>query len=236
MWGLGEKGRGKPDVIDALPIIKRFKYGNVYHNSMVDDKIQKEFSLKEKILRYLIENREKPRTILEISKALDADYKNTFQAIKYLSNLIYKEKFGNTNMVEINPKPCQEIFAIEQKRTKEFLDKNKVLKLIQNDARDLNYPFFIVLIFGSVAKKIDTGRSDLDICIISDNKSKTQELILKLRLLPKKLEIHDFNIKEFESMLETKKENLAKEIIKYNLILYGIENYYNLVSKWMKKE
>ena len=33
-----------------------------------------------------------------------------------------------------------------------------------------------------------------------------------------------------------KQENIAKEIIKYNLILYGIENYYNFVSKWMKKE
>lgn len=202
---------------------------------MVNNKITKKFSLKEKILKYLIENKERSKTILEISKVLNVDYKNTFQAIKSLSNFIHKEKFGNTNKVDINFKPSQEIFAVEQKRTKEFLDKNKALRLVQNDIESLNYPFFIVLIFGSVAKKIDTGRSDLDICIISDNKSKTQELILKLRLLPKKLEIHDFNIKEFESMLETKKENLAKEIIKYNIILYGIDNYYNLVSKWMKK-
>jgi len=203
---------------------------------MVNNRITKPFSLKEKILRYLIENKGKPKTILEISKALNADYKNTFQAVKFLSNFIYKEKLGNTNMVEINFKPSQEIFAVEQKRTKEFLDKNKSLKLMQNDARDLNYPFFIVLIFGSYVKKENTKNSDIDICIISDNKLKTQELISKLRLLPEKLEIHDFNIKEFESMLDTKKENLAKEIIKYNLILYGTENYYNFVSKWMKRE
>ena len=203
---------------------------------MVLNKIKEEFSLKEKILKYLIENKGKPKTILDISKSLNVDYKNTFQAVKSLSNFIYKEKFGNTNMVEINPRPSQEIFAIEQKRTKEFLDKNKALKLIQNDAKDLNYPFFIVLIFGSYAKKENTKNSDIDICIISDNKSKTEELISKLRLLPEKLEIHDFNIKEFESMLDTKRENLAKEIIKYNIILYGIENYYNLASKWMKKE
>ena len=187
-------------------------------------------------MKYLIEYKGKPKTILEISKVLNVDYKNTFQAVKSLSNFIYKEKFGNTNRVEIKPEPSQEIFAIEQKRTKEFLNKNGALKLIQNDARSLNYPFFIVLIFGSYAKKENTKNSDIDICIISDNKPKTEELISKLRLLPEKLEIHDFNIKEFESMLDTKKENLAKEIIKYNLILYGIENYYNLVSKWMKKE
>ncbi len=200
---------------------------------MVNNKIKREFSLKEKILKYLIENKGKPKTIREISKAINVDYKNTFQAINSLSNFVHKEKFGNTNRVEINIKPNPEIFAIEQKRTKEFLDKYKALKLIQDDARELNYPFFIVLIFGSYAKKENTKNSDIDICIISDNKSKTEELISKLRLLPEKLEIHDFNIKEFESMLDTKKENLAKEIIKYNIILYGIENYYNLISKWM---
>ena len=203
---------------------------------MVNTKISREFSLKERILMYLIENKEKPKTIREISKVLNVDYKNTFQAIKSLSNFIHQEKFGNTNKIEIDFKPSQEIFATEQKRTKKFLDKNKALKLVQTDVRTLNYPFFIVLLFGSHVKKENTKNSDIDLCIISDNESKTEELISKLRLLPGKLEIQDFNIKEFESMLDTKKENLAKEIIKYNLILYGIENYYNLVSKWMKKE
>jgi len=37
-------------------------------------------------------------------------------------------------------------------------------------------------------------------------------------------------------MLNKKELNLAKEIIKNNIILYGIENYYNLISKWTKKE
>ena len=50
------------------------------------------------------------------------------------------------------------------------------------------------------------------------------------------LEIQDFNVKEFESMLDKKENNLAKEIIKNNIVLFGTENYYNLISKWMKKE
>ena len=48
---------------------------------MVNTKISREFSLKERILMYLIENKEKPKTIREISKVLNVDYKNTFQAI-----------------------------------------------------------------------------------------------------------------------------------------------------------
>ena len=95
---------------------------------------------------------------------------------------------------------------------------------------------FIVLAFGSIVKKTNIQKSDIDICIISDNKLKTQELISKLGLLPLKLEIQNFSVKEFESMLEKKQNNLASEIIKNNVILYGVENYYNLISKWMKKE
>ena len=58
-----------------------------------------------------------------------------------------------------------------------------------------------------------------------------------LNLLSLKLEIQEFTTKEFISMIEKKKKqnNLGNEIIKSNIILYGIENYYNLISKWMKK-
>ena len=197
---------------------------------------KREFSLKEKILKYLIENKERPKTIREISGALIVDYKNTFQSINTLSDLIYKEKIGNNNLVEINLKPNQEIYSVENKRTKEFLDKNKSLKLIQNDIININYPFFIVLIFGSYAKKENIKNSDIDICIISDNQEKTKELISKLEILSLPLEIQEFTIKEFESMFDKKENNLAKEIIKNNIILFGIENYYNLISKWTKKE
>ena len=37
-------------------------------------------------------------------------------------------------------------------------------------------------------------------------------------------------------MIEKKKNNLGNEIIKNNIVLYGKENYYNLISEWMKKE
>ena len=194
------------------------------------------FSLKEKILRHLIENKEKPKTIREISRDLKVDYKNTFQAINTLLGLIIKKKIGNLNLVEIKLAPSIEIFSIENKRTKQFLEDNKNLKLIKEDIISVNYPFFIVLIFGSYVKKTKTEKSDTDLCIISDSELKTKELLSKLSLLPLKLEIHDFKINEFESMLETKKENIAKEITKNNIILYGIESYYNLISKWTKKE
>jgi len=51
-----------------------------------------------------------------------------------------------------------------------------------------------------------------------------------------KLEIQEFTTKEFISMIEKRQRNLGHEIVKRNIILFGTENYYNLISKWMKTE
>lgn len=194
------------------------------------------FTLEEKVIKHLLENKDKKFSILEISKILGADYKNVFNAINNLNGLILKEKIGNTNLIQINLISDKKIFLVENKRTKDFLEKNKKLKLLTEDIKSLHYPFLIVLVFGSYVKKSQTKNSDIDLCIISDNNEKIKELILKLKLLPLPFEIHDFSSNEFESMLKTKELNLSDEIIKNNVILYGLENYYNLISKWMRKE
>jgi predicted nucleotidyltransferase len=202
--------------------------------SREDGKIK--LSAKEKLLKYLIEHKA-PQSIRTASGAIVVDYKNTYNLVNELEpDIISKKKIGNTNLIEIKLVPNMEIFSVENKRTNQFLKENKKLELVWRDIREINYPFFIVLVFGSYVKKTKTERSDIDICIISDNKEKTKELISKLELLPLKLEIHNFTSAEFESMLWTKEDNVGKEIVKNNIILFGIENYYDLISKWMKKE
>ena len=108
--------------------------------------------------------------------------------------------------------------------------------MVKEDVTSLNYPFLIVLIFGSYIKGTKTDKSDIDLCIISDDKIKSNKLIEKLSLLPFNIEIQNFTVEEFEAMLKIKENNVGKEIIKNNILLFGIENYYNLISKWMKKE
>jgi len=204
---------------------------------MVKDKNKEiKLSAKEKLLKYLIENKN-PQSIMTLSGANIIDYKNTYNIVNELQpNVISKEKIGNTNLIKIRLMPNQEIFSVEHKRTTQFLKENKALELVKQDIESANYPFLIALIFGSYVKKTQTKNSDIDLCIICDHKEKIKELLSKLELLPLKLEIHSFTTNEFESMLKTKEENVGKEIVKNNIIFYGIENYYNLISKWMKKE
>ena len=190
---------------------------------------------KEKIIKSLIENKN-PQSIMTLSGSAVIDYKNTYNIVDELIGIVSKEKIGNTNLIKINLVPNQEIYNVENKRTQEFLSKNPRLKLIQNDVEEIGYPFIIVLIFGSYVKNAKTESSDIDICIISDSKEKTKKLIQSLNLLSLKLEIQEFTTDEFISMIGKTQNNLGHEIVKSNIILYGIENYYNLISKWMKKE
>ncbi len=195
------------------------------------------YTLKEKILKFLIENKDSPHSIREISQKLKADYKNTSQALGNLNPETHsKKKQGNTCLIEFNQGNNIETLSIEEKRTKEFLSKNPKIKLIVKDINEINYPFMIVLIFGSFANRKNTRTSDLDICIISDNKIKIGKLMEMLNLFSLKIEVQEFTTKEFVSMIEKKRNNLGHEIIKSNIILYGIENYYNLISKWTTKE
>ena len=184
----------------------------------------------------MIEHKE-PQSIMTLSGATIIDYKNTYNIVNDLQpTIINKEKIGNTNLIKINLVPNQEIYNVEQKRTEEFLSKNPKLKVLKKYVEELNYPFLIVLVFGSYVKNTKTESSDIDICIISDIDGKTKELMDNLNLLSLKLEIHEFTTKEFISMIEKTQKNLGHEIVKSNIILYGIENYYNLISKWMRKE
>ena len=191
---------------------------------------------KEKLLKYLIENKN-PQSILTTSGAIAVDYKNTYNLVSELQpEIISKEKVGNTSLIKINLKLSPEIYSIESKRTEEFLSINPKLKVLKNYIGDLNYPFLIVLVFGSYVKNTKTQSSDIDICIISDDKAKIRELQEKFNILSLKIRIQEFTTKEFVSMIERTQNNLGNEIVKSNIILYGIENYYNLISKWMKKE
>jgi len=190
---------------------------------------------KEKIIKSLIENKT-PQSIMALSGSAVIDYKNTYNIVDELSGIISKEKIGNTNLIKINLVPNQEIYNVENKRTQEFLSKNPKLKLIQKDIEEIGYPFMIALIFGSYVKNTKTKGSDVDICVISDSKEKTKKLIQSLNLLSLKLEIHNFTTDEFISMVGKTQNNLGHEIVKNNILLCGIENYYNLISKWMKKE
>ncbi|MFT4244588.1 MAG: nucleotidyltransferase domain-containing protein [Candidatus Woesearchaeota archaeon] len=183
------------------------------------------------ILKYLIGHNSQKFTIREISKNLGIDYKNTHTSIQKLehSQNIIKQKIGNTYQIEFNNQLNSKTFEAELERREELF-QNKNFKLIYNKIKDLCNPFIIVLIFGSFAKKTRTKLSDIDLCVICNEEETIKKLKDKLSLLPLDIDLNDFSVEEFKSMLIANKSNVGKEIIKHNIILYGIENYYNIIE------
>lgn len=184
-----------------------------------------------KILKYLIEHNSQKFTIREISKNLNIDYKNTYTCVQRLenSNNITKEKIGNTFQIQSSNRLNSNTFEVEAIRREELFE-NKDFKLIYNKIKKLDNPFVIVLLFGSFTKKINSKTSDIDLCVICNEEKTIKKLNETLSVLPMHIDLNEFSTDEFRSMITTNKSNVGKEIIKHNIILYGIENYYNLIQ------
>lgn len=182
--------------------------------------------LLERILSLLIHNKDKEYTIREISIKLKTDYKNTYDAVQRIQDSINIRKIGNSSLINFKPILTNLTYIVEKRRKEEI---KKSIKTIIKDIENIENPFFIAILFGSYAKKNQTKHSDIDICIIHDNNEELKKIKSNLSIHPK-IEIHDFNYKEFISLLKNKEFNVGHEIVKDGIILKNIENYYGLIK------
>lgn len=185
----------------------------------------------DEILIYLVENNTKSFTIRDISINLNIAYKIVYEIVHRLNkeNIITINKIGNSSQVQFNNVLSEKVFKVETLRKNQLLS-NKNLKVLNNNLNDINNPFFIALIFGSYAKKTNSIKSDIDLCIICNDESIIKKIESKIQLLPLDIDLNIFSVEEFESMLLTKKFNVGHEIVKSNIILQGIENYYKIIK------
>ena len=192
------------------------------HNTTID-----------KILKLLISNKEKEFTIRAVSKAISIDYKTVHIIIKKLikNNIINAKKAGQTILCSINQKEFNaDIFRAEFIRRNELLSNKNIYVLYKRIKEDVKGPFFILLLFGSYASGKQRKGSDMDIMLITDNLSINKKIKHILSLLPLKIHLIDFSIKEFLPMLKTTEFNVGKEAVNNNIILSGIEDYYGLIQ------
>jgi len=181
------------------------------------------------ILKYILSNNSRKLTITDIAKGLGKDYKNTYIIIKKLSekNIIKIEKIGNSNIVTPIKKPNPQFFSAEYTR-REYILKNKNIKIIFNILNKIYYPK-IVLLPETYGKTSHNKHSDIDLMIICDEKYH-RKIERKLNLLP--LDIHTVFItfEEFKELANSKAITVVSETLKQNIILNGIEDYYLLLQ------
>ncbi len=190
-----------------------------------------------KVLKTILEHQNELLNINTISKLSKLDYKNTYNIIKDLEekNVIYCKIFGKSKIIFLNKKINPLLFETEYNRRKEFLQKNKKINLLYEKLLQLNFPF-IILIFGSKVKKqykkqnrSKNKNSDIDFLIITEEKYvfKIKEI---LELYPINIHPTFINYEEFVLMLKNKEFSVVSEAIKQNIILFGIEEYYEILQ------
>ncbi len=189
------------------------------------------------VLGFLIENLDKEFSIKEIADRLKRPYVKIHSSIKRLNDkkIIKEEIKGKSHYCSVDYKNNINVVCfINSQKAKEFLQKNKKIKLIIEDITEkIKISDYTLLLFGSYAKGNPDKHSDLDIALInsSEDKKEIERVISSVKRLAS-LDIHhlEFSYKEFIEMLKSKEMNVGKEIVKNHIIFSGCEQFYNCLG------
>lgn len=185
-----------------------------------------------KIMQFFLSNKKEIFTIRTIAKKTDIEYKAAYNTLQKLieEKVVDAKKAGQATLCSLHTKVFNDtIFCTEKSRRDKIL-KNKDILGAYSYFKDIRNQFFILLLFGSYAKKQERKNSDIDLLLITDIEAIKKELNEKIKLIPLKIHMIDFSSKEFLSMLKTTEFNVGKEAFYNNIILFGIEDYYRLIQ------
>lgn len=186
------------------------------------------------IIKLLIENRDKELSINQIAKLLKKDYKNAHNIVSRLSNVqvVKLQPFGKSHRVILLNKVHPLLFEAEYLRRNELL-KNKDIAVMCDAFKSVHSRLYVLLVFGSYAKKAQTKNSDIDLMfIVPDTEEDITEKEIQsiARTLPIKIHVNIFKESDFKAMNNSKEITVGSEAIKNNVILHGIEPYYEMLS------
>lgn len=186
------------------------------------------------IIRTILEHREKDLSIADLSKLTKKDYKTTHTIIKRLekSKLITLHQFGKSYQVILNKTIHPLLFEAEYARGEEILHDKNLRVLLDYFRKGLKTSLYVLLLFGSYAKKTQTKHSDIDLFFIAPDADKDfEKKVLNITpLIPLQLHVNVFTESEFIAMKKSKENTVGSEVIKNNIILYGVESYYELLQ------
>jgi DNA polymerase sigma len=180
------------------------------------------------ILKLLIENQGETFSIRQIALRRKINYKSAYVGLQSLAKdgSVTLKKLGNTTICSFNRRFSESVFRVELARREELLRRDKNLKVLHNRLSAINQQF-ILLLFGSYTKGMRRIGSDIDLLLISD---KPEKIGSQIRLLPLDIHLTHITYDDFMSMLRSKEFTVVSEATRYNVLLFGIEDYYRLIA------
>lgn len=191
-----------------------------------------------KILKLFLSDPAKEYNIREISIRTQTNYRLVYQEVmSFMKNqILFVNKKGLMNLCKINLAKDMSLYNyVESLRSEEFQEKNRNFKVIVKELSKLSTTYYILIVFGSYVKGGEKKHSDIDLLFVIPNnisiESFEKEVLNILKLLSYKIDINVINENNFLEMRQNSELNIVNEIIKNHIILFGAENYYNLLIK-----
>src|SRR3989338_3262074 len=192
---------------------------------------------KEKQIQWILTHPDDKVTISGLAIGSGTAYPQTYNNVQDLvhQGIFTTERVPPVQIVSIHPEaPLDVLIAVEAKRKQELLEKYTWIELLLKDLLSYtNDYFFIFAVFGSYAKGTQTSKSDLDILLIvpgKENLSLFESAMRKIYTNVKK-DTTVVTTDEFIEMIKSNKFNVGTEAKKHHILLYGAEQWYNLMRK-----
>lgn len=182
-----------------------------------------------KIIKVLIDNKE--MTIRDLAKNIKADYRISYIATQRLikKGVVIAKIVGKSTLCSLSKKYFGlEMYKAEDERKNELLKNKNIDQLLKHVLYKIKTSFFILLLFGSYAKGIQTKSSDIDLIFIFRESGWDDKIYDFLSLIPLKTQPLVFTEEEFVRMKDSKESNVIKEMLNNYIILYNIESFYRL--------
>ena len=142
------------------------------------------------------------------------------------------ETFGQSSRVKLNAIVHPLVFEAEFERRKEILKDKNLAVMLSNFKRAIKSKLYVLLLFGSYANKTQTKNSDIDLMFICPDGLEDafeKDVSRIARSMPLPLHPLVFSDSQFLGMINAKESNVGQEALKNNVILYGIETYYEMI-------
>ncbi len=184
------------------------------------------------VITYLLNNKGNDVNISGTATGLNLDYKSAHNIVKRLEEkkIIRLDQFGKSSKLTLNLSCHPLLYEAEYKKREEITRNKDIKTIIEYFERNVQSKFYVILLFGSYAKKSQTKHSDIDLLFIIPNKALEKNIQQVASMIPIKLHVNIFTEKEFIAMKDSKQRTVGSEAIKDNIILLGIEQYYRLLQ------
>jgi len=196
-----------------------------------------------KIVRLYGENILAEYSINEIAKKLGQKgysfiYGKAMSMVK--AGVLKKRVVGTSALCSLNLAEYGTVLLlcqIEAEKAKEMYSKGKALKGILNkfieESKQVN-TVHCVVVFGSYAKGTAKEKSDVDLLVVvEDRKKETVSRIANTLSMAYAVELNPVVLdrKLFQGMLTSKDVNVGREALRYHVVIYGCERFFEYVRE-----